>query len=270
MPLFMDRHDFETEFSPAEVADAHVRDVMVQEKYNARYISYWLDYQHKNVFCLVDAPSADIAGKIHLEAHGLVAADIIEVEWDTVQQFMGRVAEPSPGQVWEEPAFRTVVFTDIEGSTALTQKVGDVEAMRHLRTHNEIVQKALDATGGRQVKHTGDGVMASFGSAVRAVECAIAIQRGFEQHNAGVPEVQIRVRIGMAAGEPVADSQDLFGATVQLARRICDSGEAGRIFVAGAVKELCLGKNFAFQDLGELTLKGFDEPVRAFEVRWQS
>jgi class 3 adenylate cyclase len=270
MPLFMDRHDFDEEVNPREVAEAHARDLEVQEKYNARYISYWMDFVRKSVFCLVDAPDANAAHAVHREAHGLLASDIIQVDWASVQQFMGQVAEPQVGEAWDASSFRTVVFTDIEGSTELTQRLGDAEALRHIRTHNEIIQRALDATGGKQVKHTGDGIMASFPSAVKAVECAIAIQRGFEEHNAGRPDTPIRVRIGMAAGEPVEDSHDLFGATVQLARRICDSGEAGHILVASAVRELCLGKGFTFHDLGEMAFKGFPEPHRAFEVHWRT
>ena len=72
----------------------------------------------------------------------------------------------------------------------------------------------------------------------------------------------------MSAGEPVDEGQDLFGATVQLARRVCDSADAGAIHVANVIRELCLGKEFTFSDLGERPLKGFPHPVRLHAVLW--
>ena len=107
-----------------------------------------------------------------------------------------------------------------------------------------------------------------------------AMQRAFEERNASLPahpealegrtehHVPIRVRMGLAAGEPVEDSDDLFGAAVQLASRICDCAEPGAILVSNVVRELSLGKGFLFRDLGEVELKGFEQPVRLHEVRW--
>ena len=82
--------------------------------------------------------------------------------------------------------------------------------------------------------------------------------------------MQVHVRIGMAAGEPVTERNDLFGATVQLAARLCSRADPGGILVAGAVHDLALGKGFAFRSRGRLRLKGFDSPMSAFEVVWQT
>ena len=117
--------------------------------------------------------------------------------------------------------------------------------------------------------HTGDGIMASFVSAARSVECAITIQRGLFAHNEQGPETPINVRIGITAGEPVAESEDLFGAAVQLASRICDCAEAGEILVANVLRELCIGKKLPFADRGQETFRGFDDPMQVWEVRWQ-
>ena len=76
------------------------------------------------------------------------------------------------------------------------------------------------------------------------------------------------MRVGVSAGEPVRESGDLFGAVVQLARRICDAAEPSTILTSNAVRELCIGKVFAFSDRGEMSLKGFDTPVRVHEVGW--
>ncbi len=155
---------------------------------------------------------------------------------------------------------RTLLFTDLESSTALTQAVGDEKAQEILRGHNDAVRTALEAHGGEEVKHTGDGIMAAFGSAVGAVEAALQIQREL----AGA---EVRVRVGLNAGEPIAEDDDYFGAAVQLAARVCDRAEPGQVLVSNVVRELCTGKLFHFEDQGEATLKGFPEPVRLFTLR---
>src|SRR3989304_5418566 len=108
----------------------------------------------------------------------------------------------------------TILFTDVEGSTALTQQLGDVGAREVLREHERIVREALAAHGGSEGKTVGGGVMASFGSATRALECAVAMQRAFAERNAGAGahgHAPLQVRIGLNAGEPIAEEEGLFG-----------------------------------------------------------
>jgi class 3 adenylate cyclase len=162
----------------------------------------------------------------------------------------------------------TILFTDMEGSTDLTQRLGDARAQNVLRTHNTIVRDALKAHNGSETKHTGDGIMASFTSASSALAAAVAIQKALADHNEGNPDAAIRVRIGLNAGEPVAEDEDLFGTAVQLAARVCDKAEPGQILVADVVQQLAAGKGFTFVDMGEASLKGFEKPVRLHEVRW--
>ncbi len=159
----------------------------------------------------------------------------------------------------------TILFTDIESSTALTQQLGDAGAQELVRAHNTIVREALAAHAGSEIKHTGDGIMASFNTASGAIECAIAIQRAV----AGGESTDLVVHIGLNAGEPVVEEQDLFGTAVQLARRICDQAEGGEIFVANVVRELAAGKGFLFSDRGDAALRGFEDPVQVWEVRWR-
>jgi class 3 adenylate cyclase len=166
-------------------------------------------------------------------------------------------------------AVHTILFTDIEGSTTLTQRLGDAKAQDLLRTHNTIVRDALKAHRGSEIKHTGDGIMASFSSASRALDCAIAIQRAVAAQVAEHPEMPLRVRIGLNAGEPIVEDQDLFGTAVQLAARICAHAEPGQIVVPTVVRELAAGKGFLLADLGEVALRGFEDPVRLYEVRWR-
>jgi class 3 adenylate cyclase len=137
-----------------------------------------------------------------------------------------------------------------------------------LHIHNALTRNALRDYRGREVKHTGDGIMASFASVSDAVECAIAIQKAFATHNQENPEITLCLRIGISAGEPVEEYGDLFGNAVQLAARLCAYAEPSRILVAQVVRDQCRGKELPFSDLGEITPKGFDRAVRVYEVKW--
>jgi class 3 adenylate cyclase len=186
-----------------------------------------------------------------------------------IDEFLGEGDEAAAGpQPPEVGAVHTILFTDVEGSTALTQRLGDAKARDVLRAHERIVRQALKAHGGSEVKTMGDGFMASFSSATRALECAIAMQRAFAEHNESAEE-PIQVRVGLNAGEPIAEEEDLFGTAVIMAARIAAKAEGGEILAANVVRELAAGKGFLFADRGDVALRGFEDPLRLFEVRWQ-
>jgi adenylate cyclase len=134
-----------------------------------------------------------------------------------------------------------------------------------VREHNTIVRKALATHSGAEIKHTGDGIMASFRTASAALECAIDIQLAVSERR----DANLQVHVGLNAGEPVAEGEDLYGTAVQLARRICDYAPPGQILASNVVRELAAGKGFLFADTGETALKGFEEPVRLYELLWQ-
>jgi class 3 adenylate cyclase len=275
MPLYLDIHDMHGPINVDDLAKAHAADVETQEKYGVNYLKYWVNENRGKVFCLVDAPNAEAANRVHREAHGLVAEKLIEVEPEVADGFLGggevntagAVLMPGGTTAGRDPAIRTILFTDIVESTALTQSIGDEAAMEVLNLHNNVVRNALGDSGGREVKHTGDGIMASFISTTAAVKCASQIQRGLARHEQNRDRI-VKVRIGAAAGEPVEDHNDLFGCTVQLAARLCAHAVPEQILVSNAVVELCLGKKFSFQDAGEFVLKGFGRPIRAHTVIW--
>ncbi len=162
----------------------------------------------------------------------------------------------------------TIMFTDIVSSTHMTQTLGDRLAQQLIHRHNTIVRQALNTCGGEEVKQTGDGIMASFMWASNAIDAAIAVQKAVSTYNKESPTVPLEVRIGLNAGEPIVENNDLFGLTVQIASRVC--GEAGKnqIYVSSVVKELAAGKNYTFVPLGEFQLKGIDMPQTLYEVIW--
>lgn len=163
----------------------------------------------------------------------------------------------------------TILYTDIVGNTGILQRLGDGAWRAVLREHERITRELLRAHGGTEVKGMGDGFMTSFGSATRAVECALALQRAFARYSDEHPDEPIRVRIGLNAGEPIAEGGDLFGTAVTMAARIMSKAEGGEILVSNVMRELCAGKEFLFADRGESAMRGFEDPVRLYEVRWR-
>ena len=266
MALFLDRHVVPG-VTAEEVAEAHRSDVAVQEKYHVRYVTYWFDDDDHTVFCLAEGPDADAVRTVHREAHGLIADNLIEVGEGPMNAFLGDPPRHPVGEAYVDSAVRVIFFTDICDSTMRTMELGDEAFMALLRAHDEIVRAALAHKSGREVKHTGDGIMASFTSVQAAVEAGIEIQRGLASRNA-TAEHPLHLRIGISVGEPVTQSDDLFGAAVQLSARLCSVASPGGISVSNTVRELCVGKSIDFSQPTEHVLKGFAEPVAVYDVRY--
>jgi len=271
--MYMDIHDAPGATADA-VASAHLADIKIQAKYGVEYHKYWLNEGQGKIFCLCTAPDAEAAATVHREAHGLVAQKIIEVEPDVAEGFLGgcevdpagAALLPGTAQRERDSGIRTVLFTDIVDSTSLIERLGDEDSRELFELHDKTVRDALAGTGGREIKHTGDGIMAAFASAAGAVRCAIRIQHVLSEHRAG-NDSSVSVRIGAAAGEPVEAHSDLYGSTVHLAARLCAHADPQQTLVSNVVAELCVGKKLAFRDLGEISLKGFDRPVRVHAVQ---
>jgi class 3 adenylate cyclase len=217
--------------------------------------------------------AAAIPNARYIEAHGNAAAA------DEFLREGGLRPSPSripPSEPREASDVRTILFTDIVGHTEMMQRLGDEKGREVLREHERITREVLKANGGAEVKTMGDGFMASFGSVTKAVECAIALQKAFDVHNRGggegaassAPTERLSVRVGLNAGEPIEDEGDLFGSTVILASRIANAAAGGEILASDVVRGLCSGKPFVFADRGEQSLKGFEEPVRMWEIGW--
>jgi class 3 adenylate cyclase len=274
MPLFMDIHTVDGA-AASDVVKAHEADLACQDEHHVECLKYWFNEDCGKLFCLFEAPSAEATDNLHRHAHGMTAGKIIEVDPDLVDGFMGEAETNSGGAVLlpnardenqRDTGIRSIMFTDIVGSTELTQQFGDEGAMLFVDTHDSIVRDALEVCEGREVKHTGDGIMASFISAAAAVRCACQIQAALAEHREQNPDVPLQLRIGLAAGEPVEKRNDLFGSTVQLAARLCAHAEIGEVLVSNVIAELCNGKGLAFSDKGNKQLKGFAEPVHAQAV----
>lgn len=272
MPIYLDRHFIEGATRHA-ITNAHERDLLVQKKYDVKFLTYWFDEERCTSFCLVDAPSKEAIQIAHDEAHGFVPHEIIEVDPSIVETFLGRVSDPAPvnttGNVEIDSAFRAIMFTDLKDSTQMTTDLGDTKALHLLHISNVLTRNALRAFGGTEVKHTGDGIMASFASTLAAVECAMEIQLSFHTHNMSEPAHRLHLRIGLSAGEPIEEHGDLFGTAVQLAARLCAFAHPNQILVAQIVHEECKAQKLPISFFDEMTPKGFQEPVQVYSVDWQ-
>ncbi|MCV0403768.1 MAG: DUF4242 domain-containing protein [Chloroflexi bacterium] len=264
MPLYMDRHDLPGA-TAEQVAEAHALDLVPAAKHGVQLLAYWFDLDRGEVFCFARAPAQGDLEALHREAHGLVPNEIIGVSEDNVLRFLGKINDPSEATDGTSP-FRTVLFTDLEGSTSLLQDVGEAAFMVLLTEHDLIIRRALVASRGREVKHTGDGIMASFDDVSHALECSVAIQEAFDARTADGAAQELRVRIGMAGGQPVHHNDDIFGSTVNLASRICDAADAGHILASDVIHELGAKEGFTFDMADEQVLKGFEGSTTVFEL----
>jgi class 3 adenylate cyclase len=258
MPLYMDRHDVPGA-TAEETARNHAADLQVAGQFGVEFFSYWHDSTRGLVFCLASAPGEEAVAKAHRAAHGLVPTEIIEVSESDVVRFLGKVHDPVDASEVTS-AFRTICFTDLVGSTELLDRLGQSEYMVLLTEHDLIIREALIRWKGREVKHTGDGFMVAFEDVDKALSWSLDVRDSFEQRS------DLDVRLGMAAGEPVDHDDDIFGAAVTMASRICSSAGPGLICVSDVVRDLGVEKGFRFDGGQTQVLKGFSQPATIYQL----
>lgn len=258
MPLYMDRHDVPGS-TAEETARNHAADLEVAGQFGVEFFSYWHDSTRGLVFCFASAPGEEAVAYAHRAAHGLVQNEIIEVSESDVVRFLGKVQDPVDASEVTN-AFRTICFTDLVGSTELLDHLGESEYMVLLTEHDLIIREALIRWNGREVKHTGDGFMVVFKEVDKALGWSLDVRDSFAQHS------DLDVRMGMTAGQPVDHDDDLFGAAVTMANRICSFAGPEEIYVSDVVRDLGVEKGFRFDGGQSKVLKGFSEPATIYEL----
>ena len=164
----------------------------------------------------------------------------------------------------------TILFTDIEESTSMIERLGDLKAQEVIHAHNQIVRAQVGSCGGHEVKSQGDSFMVTFAGARRGVRCAIGIQRAFEDWCEKHPEQPISVRIGLHTGEALREAHDLFGKSVIMAARIAAQAGGGEILVSSLLKELTDSSGeFVFQEPRPVALKGLSGQHTVYPVDWR-
>jgi eukaryotic-like serine/threonine-protein kinase len=202
-----------------------------------------------------------------LRAQGVTAGSL-EMSIDAVVSSVQRERPDLRGHTAPDGTV-TILFSDIEGSTAMTERLGDRRAQEVLRAHNAIVREHVAAHGGFEVKSQGDGFMIAFQSARRALRCAIEMQRAFAGHAERHPATSVRVRIGLHTGEPVKEADDFFGQAVILAARIAAQAEGGEILVSSLIRELAESTGeFTFAGVRPVQLKGLSGTREVSIVAW--
>lgn len=198
----------------------------------------------------------------------LALVTAMEEGLNALRKFLGDApawSRETSGAYHPSTSIQTILFTDIEDHDGLVERLGDDRSRDVLRTHEKLTREALRKHGGHEVKALGDGFMASFSSAAAAIDCAAALQRqiGFVGNQLAV---NFRVRVGINAGEPIAEDGDLFGSGVITAARISALAGGGEVLVSNVVRELTAGKGFMFSDRGEAGLRGMDDPVHIWQL----
>ncbi len=247
-----------------DVAEAHRKDLLHQEEYGCKCMTYWLDEARENVFCLIEGPTKEAVAELHNRAHGLLPSKIIEVKSELVQSFLGRIYDPTDAEtshdglkVFADPSFRILLVTKITDPVLLQSKLGCENAKELLNSHNDIIRKNMEQYGGREVEQGGSGFIISFALAAKAVFCALAIQKDMLAKDLDT----IGFRIAINAGEPVENSNRLFGDTIQMAANLCMIARSGQVAIASPVMDL-VSKDY-FQDSANnlLTLAPQDESL---------
>jgi class 3 adenylate cyclase len=163
----------------------------------------------------------------------------------------------------------TIMFTDLENSTQITNRLGDLRAQEFLRVHNAILRESVNQHRGLEVKGQGDGFMVVFTSARMGVRCAVDIQRRLAEYNAKEPDPPIVVRIGLNLGEVIAEDDDFFGTAVILAARIASRAAGGEILISELLHNVIApAGDFVVTKHGSARLKGFNRQHRIFLVEW--
>lgn len=274
MPQFMDVHNNLVGTTLAEIEQAHLNDVDAQERHGVRYLQFWHNPAQGQVFCLAEGPSAEACAAVHLEANGMMPDAIIPVERAVLEGFMGHGPVTPSGAVLDatgelDTGLRAIFFSDIVGSTRLTEQLGEEVGLRLVVEHDRILGEALDANGGRRIKHTGDGMMASFLTGAHAIRAAVAAQRGLAAFRAEPDALPLEVRMGIHAGEPVAQHGDLFGLAVVIASRICDAAGPSAILVSDLAQQ-DVDVEVPIEPVGPMVFKGLSTAVLVHTVEWRA
>lgn len=277
MPLYMDVH-IVPGVKAQDVAEAHRKDMLLQEEHACKCMTYWIDEERENVFCLIEAPDKEAVTTMHQRAHGLVPHKIIEVNRDLVESFLGRLHDPANAvttdeglKVFNDPSFRIILLINTKDPALLRFELGVEKANELLSNCTNAIRQILAAHEGREVEHPGTCFIASFTSASKAISCALAIQ----QTTLHQCMQAATLKIAISAGEPVSKNNVLFGDTIQFARRLCFVTRNAHIAVAAVVKELAAKDHFHKQENDIVALTPPDEMLlelffSKLEEHWQN
>lgn len=223
-----------------EVAEAHLLDVKIQDAYCCKAMTYWLDEDKGCVFCLIEAPDKESVREMHEKAHGLIPHDIIVVNPEVVQAFLGRIQDPEKTirppdtnlKVFADPAFRIILLTKTMDARLLQHALGKERAQELLLLYSSIVREQSRNFNGSEVYRREEGFVISFTSHSQALECALAIRK-----HLGKAAQQIQLNVALHAGVPVDKDEAIFGAAIRFAQFLCSFSTQGQVTLSALVRE---------------------------------
>ncbi|MBO9573087.1 MAG: DUF4242 domain-containing protein [Chitinophagaceae bacterium] len=260
-----------------DVAEAHRKDILLEKEHHCKCMTYWIDEERENVFCLIEAPEKEAVIEMHRRSHGLVPNKIIEVNSNIVESFLGRIYDPADARttdtglkVFHDPSFRILLVTKITDPVLLKHKWGTEKTNELLASQNELIRNKLIQYDGSEVEHEGDGFIISFNSATKAVKCALDIQKALDPADAEISGF----KIGISSGEPIGKTDNLFGDAIQSAERISLTVKNMGVAMSVSVRNLVSKEIFNKNEKDIVTLSPQDENFlevlfSGFEAHWQ-
>ncbi|UAY50873.1 nickel-binding protein [Ferruginibacter albus] len=237
MPLYMDQHILPG-VKAKDVAEAHQMDMLIQHDHSCNCITYWIDEKRGNVFCLIEAPSKEAVQALHGQSHGLVPNKVIEVNSSIVESFLGRITDPEDVvmqdglKVFNNTSFRILMVVRISDVALLQQQLGRSKTNELIVQYNTALRKILTEHGGREIENDKNDFVISFTATNKAIACALEINDALSVIN------DLGWKIAVSAGDPVANNEQLFGDTIQLAERMLSIIKDAPILISSNVKDL--------------------------------
>ncbi|MBT1698161.1 DUF4242 domain-containing protein [Fulvivirgaceae bacterium PWU4] len=243
MPIYMDRHNIPEEVSAEHVARMHQEDVKIEHLYGCKGITYWCDEKRNTAFCLIHAPNKKALEDMHAHAHGDLPHEIIEVDPAIVESFLGRIEDPkntknTPINIIDESAFRTLMAIKIE--KGVSKNTDREELSKEIKRIYQSLGDIITKHKGRPVKQKDDSILASFDSVTNAIVCTRESQSVLDS---GSNAFNLKIKIGLSAGDPVNTKSSLFEDTVKMSKYLSEISH-GHITVTSEVKELFESENF--------------------------
>ncbi|HZB14461.1 MAG TPA: nickel-binding protein [Chryseolinea sp.] len=253
----MDLH-IAPEANARDVAAAHILDIKIQHQFCCKAITYWVDEDKGVVFCLIEAPDKESVRRMHEKSHGLIPNEIIQVNSDVVNAFLGRIKDPEHAtaepetnlKIFSDPAFRILLITKTLDARLLHHIVGKDRTEELLLLYSTIVREQSKNHGGREVYLKEDGFVISFTSASQGMECALAIQKKL----LSIAHI-VRLRIGLHAGIPVTKNSSIFGDTIRFTQFLCSVSKDNQIITSSIVRNLYKENDWSLA-------------VRQSDIRW--
>ncbi|TFG76582.1 MAG: DUF4242 domain-containing protein [Flavobacteriales bacterium] len=224
MPLYMDRHDIPDDIKAEHVALMHQEDLKVQHLYGCKGMTYWCDSERHTAFCLIEAPNKEALQQMHNHAHGAMPHQIIEVDAQLVESFLGRIEDPVKAEneilnIIDEPAFRIIMV--LETNNYLNRLDANQLGIFNQKFHKSVL-KCMKKHDGSIAKRDNCTYLASFKSVTNAVMCALKIQSNLKYVTPKFDPNIRRLNIGLSAGTPVTDKEGIFSDVISIATCMCE------------------------------------------------